>query len=271
LQSLSAILFPRRWKAQYVAVRRLLLSDQTPPADVGERIDGWLESPAWEVRNAAVKLIAHIRDSARYPRILAKLADLSEAGIVRRNAAEAVARVGLRTDDARQALLGGLSDPYWEARCEAARSLAALFEPDEALQGALLRMLHRTLTNGRPWTDDNFEVRMAVAHALGHLGVNRVAFDELTRLGDDDSWPVRSQAAIAIAHLTARLPEFHADARRVLLALDRQSEGAVPYFVHRELLSHALRSVHHGPGADDPDAVRAHYLNPKAGWNHIVR
>jgi hypothetical protein len=270
LQSLSAILFPRRWKPQLAALRKLLSSDQAPPPDVGERIDGWLKSPAWEVRNAAVKVIAHIHDSARYPRIVEKLSDRSEAGIVRRNAAEALARLHLDTDAVREALVRALTDPYWEARSEAARALAVLFPPDGLLEAALLHMLLRPSRKGRRRFDDNFEVRMAVAHALGHLGVSRVAFETLTELGADDSWPVRSQAAIAIAHLAARRPEFQADAREVLLALDRHSEGAVPYFVHRELLSHALRSVHRGPAAD-PEAVRAHYLNPKAGWNHIVR
>ena len=272
LRNLSAFIFPRRSRGHLAQIGCLLATDQPPPADVGARIDRWLESPGWQVRNAAVKLIAHIRDESRYPLLIAAVTDRREAGIVRRNAVEAMARVGLDTDVARTALRQALDDPYWEVRCEAARALAALFPPAAKLEGELLDLLYGPSRNGRAvFAEDNFEVRMAVAEGLGHLGASAHAFDALVALAHDDSWPVRSQAAVGISHFAARHVDFFDRARTVLREIDRQSEGAVSYFVHREVLSRALRAVHRGPGGVRPDDFHGYYLNPKAGWNHVRR
>lgn len=272
LRSLVAFLIPHRWRGQLGQVKRLLATDQTPPADVGERIDGWLASPAWEVRNAALKLIAHVRDETRYPVLIQKLTDRREAGIVRRNAAECLARVGLDTDAARTGLRKALGDTYWEVRAEAGRALAALFPPADQLERDLLGLLYGHNGNGRrAVAEDNFEVRMAIAEGLGHLGVSGEAFEALARLAADESWPVRSQAAVGVSHFAARHPDFFEQARRILLGIDRQSEGAISYFVHRDILSRALRAARKGPGGAQPDEFHALYLNPKAGWNHVRR
>ncbi|MFC1806203.1 HEAT repeat domain-containing protein [Planctomycetota bacterium] len=270
LHSLVAFLFPHRWRGQLAQARRLLGTDAAPPPDVGERIDRWLRSSAWEVRNAALKLIAHLRDESRYPLLIAKLTDRREVGIVRRNAAEAIARVGLDTAAARTALRTALGDPYWEVRTEAGRALAVLFPPAEQLEQDFLDLLYGHERNGRrAIVEDNFEVRMAVAEGLGHLGVSGEAFEALARLARDESWPVRSQAAVGISHFAARHADFFEPAREILLDIDRQSEGAVSYFVHRDILSRALRAVHRGPGGTQPDEFHGLYLAPKAGWNHV--
>ncbi|MFW6108432.1 MAG: HEAT repeat domain-containing protein [bacterium] len=271
LRSLVAFLCPHRWRGQLAAVRRLLATDQPPPADVGERIDQWLQSPAWQVRNAALKLIAHLRDESRYPVLIARLTDRREAGIVRRNAAEALARVGLDTEAARTALRRALDDPYWEVRAQAGRALARLFPPAERLERDLLGRLYGGQANGRGVAEGNFEVRMAIAEGLGHLGVSGEAFEALRRLAHDESWPVRSQAAVGLSHFAARQPDFQEPARDTLVAIDRQSEGAVSYFVHREVLSRALRAVRKAPGDVEPDEFHTLYLNPRAGWNHVKR
>jgi len=272
LRALVGFLFPHRWKGQLAEAKRLLASGHGPLDGLGEKIDAWLESPCWEVRNVAVKLVAHVRDQARYHRLIEKLTDPTEAGIVRRNVAEAIARIGLRTDPARAALLLALPDPYWEVRAEAVRALAALFPPAEDLEQALLDLLYGPAQRGRRRIcEDNFEVRMAIAQGLGHLGVRRAAFGALAELARDDFWPVRSQAAVALTHFAARQADHFAEARELLLTLDRQSEGAVSYFVHRDLLSQALRAIHKGPGGVAPQELSPIYLNPKAGWNQVRR
>jgi HEAT repeat protein len=271
LRALETLLLPHRWKAQLAEAERLLRAEP-PPAGIGARLDAWLASPAWELRNAAVKLIARVRDQDRYARLLAKLADRSEAGIVRRNAAEAVAHLGLRTPPARAALVSALGDPYWEVRTEAAAGLAALFPPAEDLELALLLALYGPRARGpRRVREANFEVRMACAFALGHLGVSRGAFDALRALAGDDSWLVRSQAAVAIAHFVGRHPDLFPEGRACLDAVDRLSEGCVSYFVHREVLDFVLRAVGEGPQALTAERLRPFYLDPKTGWNRVRR
>jgi HEAT repeat protein len=274
LRAIRAFLFPHRWQGQLAEAKRLLAAD--PPSDgaaaLAEKIDEWLESPGWEVRNAAVRLIAHLRSEPRYPRLLERLSDHAEAGIVRRTAVESMARLGLRTDGVRSALVAGLADGYWEVRSEAGRTLAALFPPAADLERALLGLLYGPPRGGRrPIREENFEVRMAIAEALGHLGVSRSGFDALADLADDDSWLVRSQAAVALAHFAARQPDYAAEARERLATLDRQSDGAVSYFVHRDVLSQAMAALRRGPGEVAPKEFHDLYLNPKAGWNHVRR
>jgi len=271
VRALAAFVFPHRWKSQLAQAKRLLASAPESANGIGEKIDAWLESPSWEVRNAAVKLVAHTGDEARYGRLLEKLADRREAGIVRRNAAEAIAQSGLRTEASRSALLQALTDPYWEVRTEAIHALAALCPASPDIELRLLDLLYGPPKPRRPRIrEENFEVRMAIAQALGHLGVSALAFDALVDLSQDDSWPVRSQAAVAVAHFALRQPSFLARARDLLLAIDRQSEGSVSYFVHRDIVSQAMRAVRDAPGGAEPN-FGALYLNPKAGWNHIRR
>jgi len=279
-----ALLSPHRWKGKLAEAERLLRAE-TPPADLGAKLDAWLASPAWELRNAAVKLIARFRDEGRYLRLLGALADRSEAGIVRRNAAEAIAQLGLRTVLARTALVRALGDPYWEVRSEAAAGLAALFTPAEDLEAALLQALfarkrgHSTFRGEKlnvPFSElrlreANFEVRMALALALGHLGLSRAAFDALRALAGDDSWLVRSQAAVAIAHLAGRLPDLFPEARICIERVDRLSEGCVSYFIHREVLGFVLRAAAEGPAALTAERLGSRYLCPKAGWNRVRR
>ena len=270
LRGLFGFVFPGRWRGQLVQVKRLLSAEQPALDGLGERIDAWLDSPGWEVRNATLKLIAHVRDAARYPRLVEKLGDRREAGIVRRTAAEMLARAGHATSEARAALVAALNDSYWEVRAEAGRALSVLFAAAADLEEALLARLYVSGRNGRRRVrEGNFEVRMAIAEALGGLGVSRGAFEALVELAGDGSWLVRSQASVALVQFAARLPDYHAEARQELLVLDRQSEGAVSYFIHREVLSHALRAVRQGPGAVPAEEVRALYLSPKAGWNRV--
>ncbi len=269
MRALVAFLLPHRWKPQLAEAKRLLASPPDSGNGVGGKVDAWLESPGWEVRNAAVKLIACTRDEARYGRLFEKLADPDEAGIVRRNAAEAIAQLGLRTEAARSALLAAMADPYWEVRAEAIGALAALFPPTPDIELRLLDRLYGPPKPGRVRIrEENFEVRMALARALGHLGVSAAAFDALADLAQDDSWPVRSQAAVAMAHFAAREPSLRPRAREALQGIDRQSEGSVSYFVHRDVVSRAMLAVRDGSGGPEADFA-ALYLNPKAGWNHI--
>ena len=55
---------------------------------VAGRIRGFLGSDSWEVRNCALKIIARTRCEELYGKLVAKLLEADEAGIIRRNCAE---------------------------------------------------------------------------------------------------------------------------------------------------------------------------------------
>jgi len=165
-----------------------------------------------------------------------------------------------------------LGDRYWEVRAEAAAALAALFAPAEDLESALLHALFGPRSRAAPRIREaNFEVRMACARGLGHLGLSRAAFDALRALAADDSWQVRSQAAVAIAHFVGRHPDLLPEARKCLEKVDRLSEGCVSHFIHREVLDVVFRSVAEGPQALTAERLGPRYLNPKDGWNRARR
>ena len=71
-------------------------------------------------------------------------------------------------------------------------------------------------------------------------------------MAEDDSWPVRSQAAVAMAHFARRQPSLLLGTQAPR-AMDRQSEGSVSYFVHRNVVSRAMLAVHDAPGGPEPD------------------
>jgi len=272
LRALVGLLFPRRWKSDLAEIRRLLAAEHPAREGLGTRIDRWLTSPGWEVRNAAVKLIAHVRDAERYPCLTEKLLDHTEAGIVRRNAAEALARIGQRDLAVQAALLEAIHDRYWEVRAEAIRALAAIYSPSEDLERPLLGRLYIHSRKGRRrLRERNFEARMAIAEGLGCLGVTRAAFDALADLVGDDRWLVRSQAAVGLAHFAARNRGYLPEARHHVRAVDRLSEGAISYFVHREVLSHVLQGLRKEAAGLQPQELRSLYLSPRAGWNHVRR
>jgi HEAT repeat protein len=272
LRALVAVLSRHRWKGHLAEAERLLAAETPPAGGIGAKLDAWLASPAWELRNAAVKLIARCRDQERYARLLRTLTDRSEAGIVRRNAAQCIGRLGLATAPARDALLAALGDPYWEVQVEAIAALARLFPPAEDLELALLHLLFGPQDVGRRCVrEPNFEVRMAAALALAHLGSSLAACRALAALSGDDSWLVRSQAVVALGHFAARNPQFFHEVRHALETADRISEGAVSYFVHRDILGQVLRAVQQGPEGLLIEGLRALYLDPHAGWNQVRR
>ena len=249
-----------------------LLQSSNSPADILRHLPELLNSGNWQVRNAAIKLVAKIRDEDRFDLLIEKLLDRNEAGIVRRNAAELLHKWGRYTPEVEHALCQALSDGYWEVRAEAARSLASLAEPGRAIERKLVKRLHDPDGNGRgdaqrTVRERNFEVRAGLAEALGALGTTEDAFAAIKTLAADAQWLVRYQAAIALAHFASRLPDFFDRAREALQDVDHLSSGALPIFVFPQRIGRLLDDM--DGGALDPAVLKKRYIHLKHGWHRI--
>ena len=177
------------------------------------RAASMLANPAWETRNLGVKLLGLLEAREKVPLIIALLddrrpapwykralgGDFEQVGFIRRNALTAVARIGVVTPDVERVLETALSDPYYEARAEACRSVTALdrhlSEAGRArLIASLVGLLH----------DRWVEVAAAAAEALGHVGGEADAMPALLAMRDCKRWTVRAAALRGIHALVDR-------------------------------------------------------------------
>ncbi len=172
-----------------------------------------LASPAWEARNIGVKLLGLLGSCEKLPLLVAILrdrrpaawykrllgGDFEQVGFVRRNTLTAIGRLGRVTPEVEDVLLAALADPYYEARAEAARTVAAL---DAALsEGARARFVDRLTTLlGDRWV----EVAAVAAETLGHVGDERRALPVLLGLQDHRHWVVRSAGLRGLLFLVER-------------------------------------------------------------------
>jgi UDP-N-acetylglucosamine--N-acetylmuramyl-(pentapeptide) pyrophosphoryl-undecaprenol N-acetylglucosamine transferase len=172
-----------------------------------------LASPSWETRNLGIKLIGLLRATGKLPLVLAILADrrpaawykrllggdFEQVGFIRRNALTTIARLGCVTPAVEQALLAALADPYFEARAEAARTIAALDAQfsDEARTRLVTKLT--TLLADR-W----LEVAAAAAETLGHVGDHSQALPVLLGLQGHRYWMVRAAGLKGLLSLIER-------------------------------------------------------------------
>lgn len=167
----------------------------------------------WEARNLGVKLLGLLEARGKLPLILDLLrdrrpapwhkrllgGDFVQVGFIRRNALTAIARLGQCSTDVEAVLEEALTDPYYEARAEAARAVAAL---DRALsEDARTRLVAALIARLRdPW----LEVAAAAAEALGRVGRRDTALQALIDLQHHRYWMVRSAGLRALTSMVER-------------------------------------------------------------------
>jgi len=281
----------RRFLANGAVARQLgegerLLRNHAAVLQQRDRVAGLIEqclqSPEWEVRNVGIKLIPVLGEPSLFPRLVERLADRAEAGIVRRNAATAIRDTQYGGDDVRRALFAALHDRYWEVRTEAVGALPSLAEPSAESEAALLALLfgkaavdHETTPasafRAARLRERNFEVRAACAQALGALAVSERGLAALCRLSEDSSWIVRFQATIALGELASREGRFRAAASEQMARVRLTPECSVPDHPFRETLSRLRHDISKGNGQGDTERVRSLYLDLKKGWNVVTR
>ena len=246
----------------------LLKSEVLPEALLRARLPVYIASRSWQVRNVAVKLIERLKDPAWYPLLINKVRNGSEAGIVVRNAVSAIRRLGLSTTEAEHALRRALDADYWEVRCEAVRALAELFEPTALRTNMFLHAL-RPRPNGNGalhFNERNFEVRAAVAAALGGCNRHETVLPVLQTLAADSHWLVRHQSAVGMVELGCRRPEVFLQMQESLNSIDMLSEGCRSDFPFAQTVASLRKVLQKGPPAD-PLAVRRFYIDLNRGWN----
>jgi len=270
---IDALRAPRESGASAEEIEALLRgAGPRDPAAVEEKIPSWLASSAWTVRNGAIKLIGRFRIERLYGELDRALGDPREAGIVRRNAARALGEIGEARPAALDALIAALGDPYWEVRAQSAMALAAIAgarrgsEPAPGPEGfgrieaALIGALRRGRRGER-----SFEVRAAIARALGAAVGSEGGFAAIERLASDPSWIVRHQAAVALAEVAARDPRRVGRAAEIFDRMDLLSEGTLSYSLLQEEIERLRRAA--------TDGVRLRhlpfedlYLRIEIGW-----
>ncbi len=198
-----------------------------------------LASPSWESRNLGVKLIGLLQARDKLPLVLALLADrrpaawykrllggdYEQVGFIRRNALTTLGRLRTMSPEVERALFEALSDPYYEARAEAARTVARLeaLLSDDA-RGRLVARLAAMLRDR--WG----EVAAVAAESLGRVGDVSTALPALLALRDERHWIVRSAGLRGVLHLIERgkagnLDDLERDIRGyVLTATDFRPE-----------------------------------------------
>ncbi|MCU0257156.1 MAG: glycosyltransferase, partial [Vicinamibacterales bacterium] len=233
---------------------------EVPSADdrayYNSRAASLLASASWEARNLGVKLIGLLQARDKLPLLVALLRDRRPApwykrllggdylqvGFIRRNALTALARLGVVTRDVESVLLDALADPYYEARAEAARTIATLDSSlSDTARGQFVGRLGALLT------DRWLEVAAAAAETLGHVGDERNALPVLMALQNHRYWLVRSAGLRGLLFLVERgragdLAELERHVRGfVLTATDFRPEFQIKTAYGRVLESIARR------------------------------
>jgi len=172
-----------------------------------------IASVRWEHRNLGVKLVGLLQARDKLPLVVGLLqdrrpaawykrmlgGDFEQVGFVRRNALTAIARLGVVTPEVERVLEAAFSDPYYEVRCEVARTAVAL---DGALDEAARRRLTSALIG--LLSDRWIEVAAAAAEALGTVGGERDALPALVQLQGYRYWVVRAAGLRGLRALVQR-------------------------------------------------------------------
>ncbi|MBN2320723.1 MAG: glycosyltransferase [Acidobacteria bacterium] len=166
---------------------------------------------SWQHRNLGVKLLGLLGAKEKIPAMLAlyferkpvlwvkKLlgGDFEQVGFIRRNILTALVRLDELSPEIEEALLAGVTDPYYEVRAQAAHAVAhfgARLASTQTLLIAVKKLLE----------DSNIDVTVAAAEALGQIGGEQDALPALLGMWDTRLWKVRAAVLRGILHLVKR-------------------------------------------------------------------
>ncbi len=184
------------------------------PADLAyltNRAGALLVHPSWQSRNLGIKLLGLLGARGKIPAMLALFferkpvpwykkilgGDFEQVGFIRRNILAALMRLDTLSPEIEEALLAGLSDPYYEVRAQAAHAIS-FFGPRIESKQTMVPALKQLLA------DANIDVIVAAAEALGNIGGEHDALPALLDMWDARLWKVRTAVLRGVVHLVKR-------------------------------------------------------------------
>lgn len=210
------------FRLEWWSLQRLLLflerqwTKSVPLTDEDRRFveylaDRLLCARRWQERNAGVKLAGLVRYEKRLPVLLQFMTDRTPAprlqrllggdfvqvGFIRRNAVQAIRRIRKYDAEVRRALLTALTDPYYEVRSWAARTIESMAEeigPDPEMESLLRKNLR----------DRWFEVAASSLDALGRIAKDPAVLPEVESLLESKNGRVQHAALRCLMHLIER-------------------------------------------------------------------
>lgn len=190
--------------------------DETFIRSLGEdylkyRVDGFLKSPRWPIRNEGVKLVGLLNYQDRVSFMLSLLqdktpvswmqrlfgGDYKQVGFIRRNAVTTIQQLGLYNKEIRKTLLDLLDDPYYEVRTVATRAFAVLIPQDADTDTEIVTRILDLIQ------DRSFEVKAEAVLTLGKIGTASV-IDDFRPLYLFPNWKVRTAVISALTDLVRR-------------------------------------------------------------------
>lgn len=212
--------------------------------------EGWYEVPLGR-RNVGIKLVGLLNYEERLPLMLQILTDRTQvsalrrafggdylhAGILRRNVIQFPLQGLKRTDiEVEEALLQALgSDPYFEVRAAAARSLGELFAPGPNLQANLEKALEDRIAC----------VVVQAIRALGRLAEDPRVLPRLRKFYQHADWQFRQEVVSALRDLLSREVIGAADLEQDLESILATSPNFKPEFPLKENLRVLAEQLQH--------------------------
>ena len=141
------------------------------------RVDGYLKSSQWQIRNEGIKLVGLLGYVERLPFVLTVLKDRTPAplphrlfggdyrqvGFIRRNAVTTIQQLGVYNTEVRHVLLNLMCDRYFETRSAVARAFGAFSDQvgtDEIVVNRIAELM----------MDRSFEVAVEAIKTIGVIG-----------------------------------------------------------------------------------------------------
>lgn len=141
------------------------------------RVDGYLRSGAWAIRNEGIKLVGLLGYTDRLPLLLAILRDRTPAlwlqrmfggdcrqvGFIRRNAVNSIRQLNVYTPEVRALLMDLMRDRYFEVRSATARTVGAFsdrIDQDNEMVHGIRRLI----------ADPALEVAVEAIKTIGQIG-----------------------------------------------------------------------------------------------------
>ncbi len=182
-------------------------------ANLTGRVRGFLGRENWKQRNIGVKLVGLLKiRSLKYslvnivrsrkpaPLIHRLLrGDFEHPGFVRRNAVHSLRQLESLDSDVEQALVDGLSDPYFEVRTASCQAIASY---SKELSPAVRRLCQWRLK--QLVAEKNFEVARMAVKALGSVSLTASVTETLKTLHYHANWQVRHAVVRAYYDLYKR-------------------------------------------------------------------